>query len=87
MNQNDGPASAFDHEMKTRAVNGNEFREGFGILMSKARSDVCSFESAGYTHKSLSGEGPESNPQITQITDSAPLGARCFIAHDRTMIS
>ena len=87
MNQNDGPASAFDHEMKTRAINGNEFREGFGILMSNARSDVCSFESAGYIHKSLSGEGPESNPQITQITPVSAVKREMLIAHDRTMIS
>lgn len=58
MNQNDGPAGAVDYEMKACAVNGNEFREGFGILMSNAGSDVRSFESAGDVHKSLSTRTP-----------------------------
>ena len=57
MNQNDWTTGALNHEMKTRGVNGDEFREGFGILVSNAGSDVRSFESAGYTHKkNLSGK-------------------------------
>src|SRR6195256_487763 len=41
VNQNHGPAGAFDHKVQTRSVNCNEFRAGLGILMSNAGSDVA----------------------------------------------
>lgn len=67
MNQDDRPAGAFGHKVQPRTVNGNEFREGFGVLMSNAGSEVRSFESAGYVHKSLSDKGAQGNPQIKPI--------------------
>jgi hypothetical protein len=41
MNQDYRTARAFDHKVQSCFVNGNEFRDGLGMLMSNARSDVA----------------------------------------------
>ena len=89
MNQNDGPAGAFDHKVETRFVNGNEFREGLRILMSDAGSDVALLESSGNIHKkSLSPQklkDAKLNNQAGLFFNT--IRRQMFTAHDRIIIS
>jgi hypothetical protein len=50
VDQNDGPAGAFDYEMQASIAERYEFGEGLGMIMSNAGSDVSLFESSGYAH-------------------------------------
>jgi hypothetical protein len=50
VNQNDGTARAFDYKVQPGIVDGNKFRECFGILMSYTRGEVASLESSGNIH-------------------------------------
>ena len=50
MNQNDRTTGAFDYEMQTRAIDGDEFRVRLRIVMSDARSDIALLESSRYFH-------------------------------------
>ena len=50
MNQDDGPAGAFDHKMEIRSFDVDELRLGLRMIARDAGRDVFLLESAGNAH-------------------------------------
>ena len=73
MNQDDWTTGAFDYEMQTRAVDGNEFRARLRIVVSDARSDIALLESSGYFHdwcNSLEASADVSGSHVRLTTET-----------------